>query len=310
MNLRVQKLRQESLEAVPTISVERARLLTEVYQNAPTLKSYSVQRALAFEYLLSNKEICINDHELIVGERGPVPKGTPTYPEICCHSLADLDLLNTRKKIPYKVDKASRRLYETTIIPYWRGGTIREKVFSEMTQNWIDAYEAGIFTEFMEQRAPGHTVLDDKIYKMGMLDFMKKIESNLQALDYLNDAGAYHKQDELQAMAICARALIHYAERHAEKALEIAERETNPTRKAELEQIAEVCTRVPAHAPRNFWEALQYYWFVHRVGWTNTCIRFTKLVWKMEPSPGNLHWNCCSASGSSSTTSLLLQRLG
>jgi pyruvate formate-lyase/glycerol dehydratase family glycyl radical enzyme len=263
MNLRVQKLRQESLEAVPTISVERARLLTEVYQNAPTLKSYSVQRALAFEYLLSNKEICINDHELIVGERGPVPKGTPTYPEICCHSLADLDLLNTRKKIPYKVDKASRRLYETTIIPYWRGGTIREKVFSEMTQNWIDAYEAGIFTEFMEQRAPGHTVLDDKIYKMGMLDFMKKIESNLQALDYLNDAGAYHKQDELQAMAICARALIHYAERHAEKALEIAERETNPTRKAELEQIAEVCTRVPAHAPRNFWEALQYYWFVH-----------------------------------------------
>jgi formate C-acetyltransferase len=263
MNLRVQKLRQESLEAIPTISVERAHLLTEFYQNAPMLTSYPVQRALAFEYLLSNKEICINDHELIIGERGPVPKGTPTYPEICCHSLDDLDLLSTREKIPYQVDEASRRLYETTIIPYWRGGTIREKIFSEMTQNWMDAYEAGIFTEFMEQRAPGHTVLDDKIYRMGMFDFLKKIEINLQSLDFLNDPDAYHKQNEFQAMVICACALIHYAERHAEKALEIAKREANPTRKAELEQIAEICKRVPAHAPRNFWEALQYYWFVH-----------------------------------------------
>jgi pyruvate formate-lyase/glycerol dehydratase family glycyl radical enzyme len=263
MNFRVQKLRQESLEAIPTISIERAKLLTEFYKKNLTLISYPVQRALAFEYLLANKEICINPDELIVGERGPLPKATPTYPEICCHSLQDLEILDSREKIPYKVDETTRRLYETTIIPYWQSATIREIIFSEMTESWIDAYEAGVFTEFMEQRAPGHTVLDDKIYKSGLLDFMAKIESQLQKLDFLNDPDAYHKQEELRAMAICARALIRYAERHAENVLEIAKTETNPIRKVELARIAEVCSRVPAFAPRDFWEALQYYWFVH-----------------------------------------------
>ena len=43
----------------------------------------------------------------------------------------------------------------------------------------------------------------------------------------------------------------------------MAEQEPDPQRRAELERIAEVCTHVPAHAPRDFWEALQYYWFVH-----------------------------------------------
>ena len=64
-------------------------------------------------------------------------------------------------------------------------------------------------------------------------------------------------------MSICADALIRFAERHAEKARELAQQETDPQRRAELERIAEVCSHVPAHAPRDFWEALQYYWFVH-----------------------------------------------
>jgi formate C-acetyltransferase len=85
----------------------------------------------------------------------------------------------------------------------------------------------------------------------------------LQALDYLNDPQAYAKQQELEAMAVCADALIRFAERHAEKARELAQQEPDPLRKAELERIAVVCSHVPAHAPHDFWEALQYYWFVH-----------------------------------------------
>ena len=114
----------------------------------------------------------------------------------------------------------------------------------------------------MEQRAPGHTVLDDKIYRKGMLDFQQDIDAASATLDYLNDPQAYAKQEELKAMLICADALIRFAARHAEKARR-AGREKDPQRKAELERIAEVCEHVPAHAPRDFWEALQYYWFVH-----------------------------------------------
>ena len=263
MNPRVQKLRQESLDAIPTITPERARLLTAFYQNEKGITSYPVQRARAFQYVLEHKTICINQGELIVGERGPTPKATPTYPEICCHSLMDLDILDSREKISYKVNQGTRDIYADTIIPYWQGKTIRELIFSEMTSAWLQAYEAGIFTEFMEQRAPGHTVLDDKIYKAGMLDFKNRIEARIQELDTLHDPQAYAKMEELRAMAICAQAIIRYAQRHAEAARQLAALETDSQRKSELEAIAEVCTWVPANAPRNFWEALQYYWFVH-----------------------------------------------
>jgi len=140
---------------------------------------------------------------------------------------------------------------------------MRDIIFAEMSDEWKDAYEAGIYTEFMEQRAPGHTVLDDKIYREGFLDFKNDIEMSLQGLDHHNDPEAYEKQKELEAMSICCDAIIRFAERHAEKALEMAQHERDPLRKAELERIADVCSHVPAHAPRDFWEALQAYWFVH-----------------------------------------------
>jgi pyruvate formate-lyase/glycerol dehydratase family glycyl radical enzyme len=263
MSARVAQLREQSLEAQPTLSTERAQLITEFYKQSTGAVSAPVRRALAFKYLLEHKAICINEGELIVGEKGPAPKATPTYPEICCHSLQDLDILNSREKIPFAVSEEARQLYRETIMPFWEGKTMREMIFAQMTPEWKAAYDAGIFTEFMEQRAPGHAVLDDKIYRKGLLDFKEDIERSLPGLDYLNDPQAYGKQEELKAMLICADALIRFAERHAEKAVELARQEKDPQRKRELERIAETCTHVPAHAPRDFWEALQTYWFVH-----------------------------------------------
>ncbi len=271
MTPRVAQLRQASLDAVPHISTERAELLTEFYRQdgAPGSGpiagpvSVPVHRALAFQYLLEHKAIYIGDGELIVGEKGPAPKATPTYPELCCHSLQDLDILDTRPKIPFAVDERSREVYRDTVIPAWQGKSIRDLLFREMTPEWLAAYEAGIFTEFMEQRAPGHTVLDDKIYRKGMLDFVADIDANLARLDFLHDMDAYDKQEELRAMHIAAAALIRFAQRHAELARQRATETGDPVRRQELLRIAEVCEHVPAHAPRDFWEALQYYWFVH-----------------------------------------------
>ena len=262
MNERVRRLRQASLDAKPWLSRERAELMTEFYRHSRET-SAPVRRALAFEYLMENKTIYISDGELIVGERGPAPKGTPTYPELCCHSLQDLQILNDRKKISFAVDDQTRRAYEDRIIPFWQGRSIRDILFAEMSGEWKKAYEAGVYTEFMEQRAPGHTVADDKIYRKGFLDFKADIERSVQSLDYHNDPEAHNKQKELEAMSICCDAIIRFAERHAEKARELAEHEADPQRKKELERTAEVCSHVPAHAPRDFWEALQAYWFVH-----------------------------------------------
>jgi len=264
MNQRIQKLREESLKAVNCISAERALLVTEFYKHHKNLEgSIPVQRAKAFEYILNNKYICINDGELIVGERGPAPKATPTYPEINLHTPEDLDTLNDRPKVSFRVDDKTRKAYKEVIIPYWTTRTQRERIFSQVDQSWIDAYHAGVYTEFQEQRAPGHTVAGKKAFQKGMLDIIEDIHNSLNRLDFLNDKEAQEKRQELKAMEIAARAIIHYAERHSEKLKEMAHQIDDDQRKKEYLNMAEVCHRVPAHAPETFHEALQHYWFIH-----------------------------------------------
>ena len=264
MNERIKKLREQSLNAEAKISIERAELVTEFYlSDEAKLYSTPVKRAKSFEYLLSHKSLCLNDGELIVGERGPEPKATPTYPELCLHSIQDFEILNSRDKIPFKVDKELNAIQTEKIIPFWQGQSIRDKIFHVMDQEWKTAYTAGIFTEFMEQRAPGHTVLDDKIYKMGMKDFIVKINKQIELLDFENDDEALAKREELKAMHISANALIAFAKRYSVMLFENAKCEKKSLRKNELEIIAGICERIPENPPRTFWEALQYYWFVH-----------------------------------------------
>lgn len=263
MKERVIELRRTSLETQPSISIERSRLITEAYRKYEGTVSVPVLRALAFKHLLEHKTICINPGELIVGERGESPQSTPLYPELCCHSLADLEIINNREKISFKVSPEVKAIQEKEIIPFWQERSIRTKIFKEMTPEWLDCYQAGLFTEFMEQRAPGHTVADHKIYQQGFLDFKREIKEELARLDFYDDPEAYEKQEELKAMLICADALIRFAERYAEKAEELAASETDPVRKEELLKIAAGCSHIPGHKPRDFQEALQMYWFVH-----------------------------------------------
>src|SRR5690348_10462679 len=115
--------------------------MTEFYRQDCGLVSVPVRRALAFQYLMEHKAVCINDGELIVGEKGPLPKAAPTFPELCCHSLSDLDILNDRPKIPFAVSAEVHRLYAETIIPYWQGKSMRDLIFAEMTGEWKAAYE-------------------------------------------------------------------------------------------------------------------------------------------------------------------------
>jgi formate C-acetyltransferase len=263
MNQRISRLRDRSLRAEPYLSSERARLVTAFYSSGQTESVPTpVARALAFKYVLDHKAIAIEEGELIVGERGPEPKATPTYPEICTHSLKDLDILKSRDKVSFDVSDETRRTFEDQVIPFWNGRSIRDRIFDAMDDAWIAAYEAGVFTEFMEQRAPGHTVLGSKIYSTGLLDIKAEIEQQISALDFYEDPEALARRDELQSMIIAADALVDFAHRYARLAREQMA-SAGPERKAELERIAEVCSRVPGREPRTFWEALQYYWFVH-----------------------------------------------
>lgn len=263
MNERVRFLRKNSLLSVETFSFERAKLLTEFYKSVEGKEiGIATKRGMALKHIFAHKEIYIGEKELIVGERGEKPKATPSYPEISLHSLKDLEILDSREKLPYKVSKEAFEIYKNEIIPYWKGKTIREEIFEKVSDEWKKCYKAGIVTEFMEQRAPGHTAADDKIYRKGLRDFINDIEDSISSLDKSDDE-YNEKLDELTGMKIACEGVINYAKRHAKKAREMSLQEKDPIRKQELLKIAEICEYVPENAPRNFYEALQHYWFIH-----------------------------------------------
>ncbi len=263
MNDRIARLRKLSFETRPSISAERARLETEFYEQHYGKHSIPVLRALCFRHLCEHKTIYIGDDELIVGERGPAPKVVPTFPELTCHSVEDLNILNDRPMTGYQVPEEDIAVYRDKVIPYWRGRSMRERIFSEVPEEWRAAYQAGLFTEFMEQRAPGHTALDGAIYEQGMLDYKNQIKDRITRLDYLDDPQASDRYEQLKAMDIACDAAIVFAERHAALAESMAGKTADPARKEELEEIARICRKVPAHRPDTFHEALQMYWFVH-----------------------------------------------
>lgn len=263
MNERIECLRKESFETSPSVSIERAVLTTEFYRENEGKYPIPILRAKNFYNLCEKKTIYIGDRELIVGERGPRPKAVSTFPELNCHTAEDFEILNSRPMTRYTVAGEDIRTYSEKVVPFWKGRTLRDRIFSNLPQLWLDLYEGGCFTEFMEQRAPGHTALDGTIYRTGLLEFKSRIARAMENLDWINDPQATEKYEELQAMDIACDAVILFAERHAELAEKMAEETTDPERKAELLKIADVCRHVPAHAPRDFHEAVQTYWFTH-----------------------------------------------
>ncbi|UOW66816.1 trans-4-hydroxy-L-proline dehydratase [Paraclostridium bifermentans] len=260
---RTKKLRKQSTDTQPFITIERARLMTEGYKKYEGSVEIPVLRALAFKHYMENRTLCINDGELIVGEKGDSPQSTPTYPELCCHTMEDLDIMDKRDIISFKVSDDVKKIHEDEIIPFWKNRQIRQKIVNSMEQEWLECYENGVFTEFMEQRAPGHTVCGGTIYKKGFLDLKKEIEIEISKLDFVNDKEAYDKKAQLEGMAIACDALIIYGKRYSEYAKQLAEKETDEDKKKDLLTIAKNCEVVPANKPETFHQAVQMYWFVH-----------------------------------------------
>ncbi len=263
MNERIQRLREQSVTTPVHIDLERAKIETDFYKENDGKYSVPVMRAMTLKEYFSKKTLYFGDDELILGEKGKNPQASPTFPELCCHSEEDMKVMSERKLVSFHTTEEDRKLQAAEIIPFWKGRTIREKLLSRMTPEWHDCYEAGIFTEFMEQRGPGHTCGGEQVFTTGYMDYKEKIKKTMDALDWMNDPEASDKMEELKAMDICCDAVIILGERYHEMAVEKAAAETDPKRKAELEQIAKNLEVVPAHKPQTFWQAIQLYWFTH-----------------------------------------------
>jgi len=263
MSTRIAALRTQSETTPPRLSLERAKLVTQAYEQYEGQVSIPELRALALLNVMKYKKLCINPGELIVGEKGDGPQTAPTFPELICHSTEDMKIMSARELISFKVASGDIEAQEREIQPFWEKRCIRKKIMDAVSPQWKDCYAAGIFTEFMEQRGPGHTVGSEIIYKNGFLDFKNRIAEAMAALNYAEDLRASEKAEQLRAMDIACDAIILLGKRYHDYALAKAEEETDASRAAELRQIAENCAVVPASKPQTYWQALQMYWFVH-----------------------------------------------
>ena len=263
MNERTRQLRQESETTQPRICMERALLETEAYKQYEGRVSVPELRALTFKHIMENKTLWIGQGELIVGEKGSSPQAAPSFPEICCHTVEDLKVMNERELVSFRVKPEDITAQEEVIIPFWEGRALRERILSSMSPQWKQCYAAGIFTEFMEQRGPGHTVGSRNIYQKGFADYKLDIAEAIERLDFQNDPEATQKREQLAAMSICCDAIMILGKRYAAYARQLAALETDNTRRADLLQIAANCDVVPANKPQTYWQAIQMYWFVH-----------------------------------------------
>lgn len=261
---RVERLRQQLLNAPLKVCSERARLVTESYRETESDPPV-MRRAKALKKVLENMSIFILNDELIVGHIASAQRNAAIYPEFDVVWLErELETISTRKQDRFGVpDNVKQDIRE--IIPYWKGRTVKERLFASLPADTRRVrLESGVFSVTVHEGVGlGHVLLDyASVLRRGLLDIKREIQSKLESLD-TTEPDAMPRFHWWTAAALTCDAAVGWARRYAELARRMAEEETNPQRRAELEAIGQVCSRVPALPARTFHEALQSFWFTH-----------------------------------------------
>ncbi|MDR0615393.1 MAG: glycyl radical protein [Synergistaceae bacterium] len=260
---RVEKLKRMIIDAVPYVESERAVLVTESYKETEGLPAIT-RRAKAVEKIFNSLPVTIRDDELIVGAITKNPRSTEICPEFSFDWVAkEFDTMGTRLADPFQIPKeTAAELAEA--FKYWPGRTTSDLASNYMSAEAKDCQASGVFTVGNYfYGGVGHITVDyGKILKKGFRGVLAEVVEALDKLDR-TEPGYIKKQQFYNAVIIAYSAAINFAQRYAAKASELASIETNPTRKAELLQIAQNCSRVPEHGAATFWEACQTFWFIH-----------------------------------------------
>lgn len=258
MTQRTQRMKQRMLDASPTLSAERAKLFTE-YLRKHEDESQMLRLAKAFEHVLENMTIRIEPEELIVGNMGPTPRSCQVFPEYSWTWINDeLDTLSERETEPFQTNETDKDTLRE-VFQYWKGKSIAEICNEKMSEESKKAAEAGLFTIGAPGTGIGHVTVDyRKVLNQGLESILERVQSLKQK--YPRDK---NKQEFYRSVEIELKAVIKFAHRFAERAEDLAARETDSQRRDELKSIATICRRVPEKPARTYREALQSFWFIH-----------------------------------------------
>ncbi len=264
---RVRRLREQLLHTTPSLCAERGLLVTEAYQkhqaDPPVLR-----RAKALAHTLTHMTITIAPDEIIVGNQASAPRAAPLFPEYLVDFLADeIDEFPCRRADMFEVSRPVREHILNTIVPWWRGKTLNDRVMAIMPGYVADAQKAGVISGRGNiTSGDGHIILNiPKALEIGLEGVIAEAEAALADLSP-HQATEFKKRAFLEGALITLRAAIDFAHRFADEAeRQAALPGTSPQRRSELQTIAAACRQVPARPPRTFQEAVQSAYFIHLI---------------------------------------------
>lgn len=266
---RIEAARQNYINSKPAVSYERARIWTESHKNTEG-EAVPIRRAKAFRDTCEQIDTIIFDGELIVGSIGEFRKCGILTPEFSWTWVdREMDNFDKRVQDPYIMTDAQRAFVRKEIFPYWKGKSLEEAFLSQLPKDTAKiAVDTGIVDNDSKWRqAVGEITPDyqDVLFKKGFSGILKEAKEHLEALSPTS-AEDLKKIDFYNSIIITSEGIITLAERYSKKAIEMAETEDNPKRKAELLKISEICKKVPKNPPETFHEAIQFLWFTQLGG--------------------------------------------
>lgn len=263
---RLQALKDNYLEQVPSITTYRARAITKIAKENPGMPKI-VLRAKCFRYCCETAPLVIQDHELIVGAPNGKPRAGAFSPDIAWRWMEDeIDTIGNRPQDPFYISDEDKKIMREELFPFWKGKSVDEYCEDQYREAGVWELSGESFVSDCSYHAlngggdsnPGYDVI---LMKKGMLDIQNEAKAHLEELDYENPEDI-EKIYFYKSIIDTTEGVMIYARRMADYAAELAAKETNPRRKAELLKISEVNRKVPAHKPETFWEAIQAVWTI------------------------------------------------
>ena len=263
----VTALRENLLNTMPSMCVERARLVTEAYK-AHEFSPTVLRRAHALAHVLENMTIYIQPGEIIVGNQASAPRAAPIFPEYSTDWIGpEIDEFIHRPADQFTVSPQVKRELLEDILPYWQGRTLYDQARASMPPEVWAAQEIGVISGRGNiTSGDGHIIVDiPRVLAEGLEVVIAQANRALDALHTTTNMESLRSKAFLEGAVITCQAAIRFAERYAEKAEDLAAAAEDPEWRAELLQVVEVCRRVPGKPARTFQEAVQAAWFIHLI---------------------------------------------
>ncbi len=266
MTRRLKLLKENYLKQKPSITTYRARAITKIAAENPGMPKIEL-RAKCFRYCCETAPLVIQDNELIVGAPCGAPRAGAFSPDIAWRWMVDeIDTIGTRPQDPFYISEEDKRIMREELFPFWKGKSVDEYCEDQYREAGVWEMSGESFVSDCSYHAlngggdsnPGYDVI---LMKKGMLDIQNEAKEHLSQLHYENPEDI-EKIYFYKSIIDTTEGVMIYARRMSEYARELAEKETDPKRKAELYKISEVNARVPAHKPETFWEAIQAVWTI------------------------------------------------